>query len=360
MLNTNLNFMTVWQQISQATDWACPEDWQKVKSIDLHTEGEPLRVILSGFPPLRGGTILSYRAYVAEHWDHLRRALMWEPRGHADMYGCILTPPVTEAADFGTFFLHNEGYSTMCGHAIIALATLVVKMGWVDTSTPAVNVKIDTPAGLVEASVLQQAGKIKKVSFINVPSFVYALDQSVEVPALGTVKYDLAFGGAYYAYTDATAIGLSLAAENNAEIIRIGKAIKRAVMAQSNINHPDPAAAALGFLYGTIFIGPAEDKTKHSRNVCVFAEGEVDRSPTGTGVSGRLALHHARDQVKAHEEITIESILGTAFSCQVVGETTFFGRAAIIPQVSGTAFITGRHEFLLDPADPLREGFLLR
>ncbi|MEL7531468.1 MAG: proline racemase family protein [Bacteroidota bacterium] len=352
--------MSIWQKISQAENWSCPDNWQKVQTIDLHTEGEPLRVILSGFPALTGGTILSYRAYVAEHWDHLRKALMWEPRGHADMYGCILSPPVSETADFGTFFLHNEGYSTMCGHAIIALATLVVKMGWVALSSPSVNVKIDTPAGLVEANVLQQAGKIKKVSFVNVASYVYALDQSVEIAGLGTVKYDLAFGGAYYAYVDATALGLSLAADNNAEIIRLGKAIKQAVMASTHIQHPDPDAQALGFLYGTIFIGPAENEANHSRNVCVFAEGEVDRSPTGTGVSGRLALHHARNQIQIQEEISIESILGTSFSCQVIRETHYFGRPAIIPQVAGTAYITGRHEFLLDPEDPLGEGFLLR
>lgn len=352
--------MSVWQQLSQALDWQSPENWQKIQTIDLHTEGEPLRVILSGFPPLEGGDILSYRAYVAEHWDYLRRALMWEPRGHADMYGCIITPPVSATADFGTFFLHNEGYSTMCGHAIIALATLVVKMAWVDIGAPSVNVKIDTPAGLVEASVLQQAGKIEKVSFVNVPSFVYALELEVEVAEIGKIRYDIAFGGAYYAYVDASAIGLSLRAENNAEIIRLGKAIKKAVMANEIIHHPDQSAAALGFLYGTIFIGPAEDAPHHSRNVCVFAEGEVDRSPTGTGVSGRLALHHARKEVQLNEEITIESILGTTFNAKVLAETTYLGYPAIIPEVSGTAFITGRHEFLLDPEDPLREGFLLR
>lgn len=356
----NLIYMSVWQKFSQATDWSVPETWQTIRTIDLHTEGEPLRIILSGFPPLKGNDILSYRAYVAQHWDYLRKVLMWEPRGHADMYGCIITPPVSEGADFGTFFLHNEGYSTMCGHAIIALATLVVKMGWVDLSTPLVNVRIDTPAGLIEASVRQQAGKIEKVSFVNVPSYVYASDLVVEVPDLGTVRYDLAFGGAYYAYVQAEPLGLSLSAANNAEIIRHGKAIKKAVMASQSIDHPDPNAIALGFLYGVIFIGPAHTEGRHSRNVCVFAEGEVDRSPTGTGVSGRLALHHARQEIGLQETIEIESILGTTFQGTILSEINYFGFPAIVPEVSGTAYITGRHEFLLDPADTLANGFLLR
>ncbi|MFK7923822.1 MAG: proline racemase family protein [Bacteroidia bacterium] len=352
--------MSVWQKLSEATDWSVPETWLKIRTIDLHTEGEPLRVILSGFPPLKGTDILSHRAYVARHWDSLRKALMWEPRGHADMYGCIITPPVSEGADFGAFFLHNEGYSTMCGHAIIALATLVVKMAWVDLSSPLVNLRIDTPAGLIEASVRQQAGKIEKVSFVNVPSYAYALDLEVEVPDLGTVRYDLAFGGAYYAYVQAESLGLSLAAENNEEIIRLGKAIKKAVMASKSIDHPDPDAVVLGFLYGTIFIGPAHAEGRHSRNVCVFAEGEVDRSPTGTGVSGRLALHHARKEISLNETIEIESILGTTFQGTALSETNYFGYPAIVPEVSGTAFITGRHEFLLDPTDTLANGFLLR
>lgn len=352
--------MSVWQAILASQSFAIPGDWRSIRTIDLHTEGEPLRVILGGFPELQGKTILDYRAFVRDHWDELRRALMWEPRGHADMYGCLLTPPISPEGDFGTFFLHNEGYSTMCGHAIIALATLVVKMGWVAVDHPEIKLNIDTPAGLVRTSVRRRAGKIEKVSFLNVPSFVYASDCEVEVPGLGTVPYDLAFGGAYYAYVPAEAIGLSLQANNSGEIIRLGKAIKAAVMAKHPIIHPEVEREEIGFLYGTIFVGEAENPAHHSRNVCVFAEGEVDRSPTGTGVSGRVALHVARGELSIGEEITIESILGTTFDVKIMEGSHFGGYPAVIPEVSGRAFITGQHEFLLDPEDPLRDGFLLR
>ncbi|MEL6649300.1 MAG: proline racemase family protein [Bacteroidota bacterium] len=354
------NSADVWQRIIASPSFIAPSHCRAIRSIDLHTEGEPLRVIVGGFPELEGNSILDYRAFVRDHWDELRRALMWEPRGHADMYGCLLTPPVSPEADFGTFFLHNEGYSTMCGHAIIALATLAVKMDWVDADQAVINLNIDTPAGLVWTSVRRKAGKIEKVSFVNVDSYVYAKDCQVVVPGLGTVPYDLAFGGAYYAYVPAEAIGLSLEASNVSEIIRLGKAIKRAVIKSHPIEHPEPERAEIGFLYGTIFVGPAENPAHHSRNVCVFAEGEVDRSPTGTGVSGRVALHAARGELTIGEEITIESILGTTFDVKIKKESRFAGIPAVIPEVSGRAFITGQHEFLLDPEDPLRNGFLLR
>lgn len=339
-------------------DWQIPKNWRRIRTIDLHTGGEPLRVILDGFPELNGKTILDYRNYVRENWDILRTALMWEPRGHADMYGCLLTPPVSPEADFGTFFLHNEGYSTMCGHAIIALATWVVQTRQIQVIEPETCVKIDTPAGLITAYTQVENGQVQGVRFHNVPSFVAALDQGVEVPDLGMVRYDLAFGGAFYAYVQAESLGLDLGPDNVNAIIQAGMDIKRAVMASSEqIVHP--FEEDLSFLYGTIFISPAKGNADN-RNVCIFAEGEVDRSPTGTGVSGRMALHYARNEIAIGERMTIESIIGSSFQGSIVDETTFGPFAAIIPEVSGTAFITGQHEFLIDPNDPLRDGFILR
>ena len=338
--------------------WKSPEDWLKITTIDAHTEGEPFRVITGGFPDLLGETILARRRYAKTHLDHLRRALMWEPRGHADMYGCIVTPPVSPEADIGVLFMHNEGYSTMCGHGIIGIATVALETGMLPMTEPETIIKIDTPAGLVTAHARVSEGRVKSVYFHNVPSFVLALDETVEVPGLGKVRYDLAFGGGFYAYVQAEDVGLTCTPEDFRALIEKGMAIKRAVMATRPITHP--FEEDLGFLYGTIFIGPPLDEEAHSRNVCIFADGQVDRCPTGTGISGRLAIHNARGEVSLNQPIVVESIIGSRFTGSIVETTTFGPYSAIIPQVEGTAHITGRHEFLIDPTDPLRNGFILR
>jgi proline racemase len=338
--------------------WAGPEGWTRVLTVDAHTAGEPLRVIVDGFPRLIGSTILARRRDAQAHHEGLRTALMWEPRGHADMYGCIVVPPVSPGADFGVLFTHNEGYSTMCGHGIIAVATVALELGIVPDRGGEAVVGIDTPAGFVEARGHRTGSRVSSVSFVNVPSFVASVDQEVDVPGLGRVRYDVAFGGAFYAFVDAPSLGLELVPGAVDRIIEVGRAIKTAVVARGQPLHPEEPD--LGFLYGTIFVGPAADPSAHSRNVCVFADGEVDRSPTGTGVSARLALHHARGELPAGREIRIESILGTTFTGRVVGTTSVGPHPAVIPEVSGSAHITGRNEFWVDPEDPLREGFIFR
>ena len=340
--------------------WQAPDHWQKIQTIDLHTEGEPLRVIISGFPQIQGQTILEYRQYVLAHWDQVRTALMWEPRGHADMYGCLLTPPVSREAQFGVLFMHNEGYSTMCGHAIIALATLAVELKWVEVQEPLTPVTIDTPAGQVRAFARVEAGKVNGAFFQNVPSFVVGLDFEADVAGMGTITYDLAFGGAFYAYVQAEPLGLGLSKKDFQRLIKTGMAIKRAVIEQNyQIRHP--FEEDLGFLYGTIFVGPPVEKSRaDSRNVCIFAEGEVDRSPTGTGVSGRMAIHHARGEIIPGQEMVIESIIGSSFTGSIKELTRFGPYEAVIPQVEGTAYITGMHEFYINPDDPLHGGFILR
>ena len=339
-------------------DWRPPEDWLRITSIDAHTAGEPFRVITSGFPELRGNTILARRRYAKEHLDHLRTALMWEPRGHADMYGCIVTPPVTPEADIGILFMHNEGYSTMCGHGIIGIAKVALETGLLPMIEPETIIKIDAPAGLITAHARVERGQVTQVRFHNVPSFVLALDQSVEVPGLGPVRYDLAFGGAFYAFVQAEETSVSCTPQDFRQLIKKGLAIKRAVMADRPIPHP--FEEDLSFLYGTIFIGPPLGAGAHSRNVCIFADGEVDRCPTGTGVSARLAIHHARGEIGPGESMVVESIIGSRFTGRIVEATTFGPYPAVIPEVAGTAHITGRHEFLIDPDDPLRDGFILR
>jgi trans-L-3-hydroxyproline dehydratase len=338
-------------------NWMPPKHWLKITSIDAHTEGEPFRVITGGYPELPGDSILARRRYALENLDHLRTALMWEPRGHADMYGCIVIPPVTPEADFGVLFMHNEGYSTMCGHGIIGITTVALEAGLVPMTSPETQVKIDTPAGLVTAHARVSEGRVQSVYFHNVPSFVLTMNETVDVPGLGKVSYDIAFGGAFYAFVQAEEVGVRCSPEDFRALIEKGMAIKRAIMASRPIPHP--FEEDLSFLYGTIFIGPPQAEGAHSRNVCIFAEGELDRSPTGTGVSARLAIHHVRSEIDLNESIIIESIIGSRFSGRVVQTTTYGPHHAIIPEVEGTAHITGRHEFLIDPNDPLRNGFLL-
>jgi proline racemase len=347
-----------------------PEEWIRVLTIDAHTGGEPLRVVTEGWPELPGDTILAKREHAREHHERLRRALMWEPRGHADMYGCIPTEPVTPDGDVGVLFLHNEGYSTMCGHGIIGLVKVGLECGMFDPSDLDSDesghplIRIDTPAGRVTARAHLAPGatpdappRVARVSFHNVPSFVLEPDLHVGVPGLGPVRCDIAFGGAFYAYVDATDLDLVLEPSGVTRLIDAGRRIKRSVMEQHRIAHPsgDPA---LGFLYGVIFVAPAEGV--HSRHVCVFADGEVDRSPTGTGVSGRAAILHRAGELAMGESITIDSIIATRFDVKVVALTGVGEVPAIVPEVTGDAFITGRHEFLIDPADPLQEGFFLR
>jgi trans-L-3-hydroxyproline dehydratase len=333
-------------------DWRPPEHWTRITTIDMHTGGEPLRVIIDGLPPIEGNTVLEKRRYFRQHYDHLRRGLMWEPRGHADMYGAVITPSTD--ADFDVFFLHNEGYSTMCGHAIIALTKLVVETNLVSKNAMTFNV----PAGRIHAWASVSNGRVVETSFRNVPSFLYLRDQQVDVDEIGRVRFDIAYGGAFYAFVGAKEIGVELVPENLDRLIDYGRRIKKAVMSQFSITHP--LEPDLSFLYGTIFTGPAHNTAHHSRNVCIFADGEVDRSSTGSGVSARAALHFTKGELKLNERVTIESILGSTMRVKAAEVTKFGPYDAVIPEVSGTASIIGRNEFYFDPEDPFRDGFILR
>ncbi len=341
-----------------AIDWKPPPNWLVVRTIDAHVAGEPLRVITEGLSPIPGRTIIEKRRYAREHLDEVRTALMWEPRGHADMYGCILTEPVSPDSHFGVLFVHNEGFSTMCGHGIIGLVTVAFETGLARVKGEPAVLKIDTPAGQVTASAEISGGRVKSVSFLNVPSFVYAIDKKVNVTGIGRVPYDVASGGAFYALCRAEDLGVRLVPEEFRRLIEAGMLVKRAVMEELPIKHP--FEDDLGFLYGTIIVGKPEDPRHHSRNVCIFADGEVDRSPTGTGLSARAALHYARGELRVGDSFVTESILGTCFECRIVETTRFGPYEAVVPEITGSAYITGRNELLIDPDDPLRRGFLLR
>ena len=342
--------------LERAAAWRPPATWRRVTTVESHAAGEPLRVITGGLEPIPGDTILAKRRYARERLDGLRRALIFEPRGHADMYAAIPTDPVTPDGDAGVLFLHNEGWSTMCGHGVIALVTVALETGMLAPRDDAV--RLDTPAGRVVARARRAGARVASVAFENVPSYVVSLDDEIEVPVLGRVRYDLAFGGAFYAFVDATSVGLAMTPERFRDLIAAGMAIKRGVMASREIRHP--RERDLSFLYGTIFTGASLSEGAHSRNVCVFAEGEVDRSPTGTGVSARVAIEHARGRLRPGDPFVVESIIGTRFTGRVARALTWEGLAAVVPEVEGSAHITGRGELLIAPDDPLPEGFILR
>lgn len=357
--------MSVFDRIKSKTKVEVSSDFLKIETIDMHTGGEPLRVVVDGMPELEGDSVLDYRRYLRDNHDGLRKALMYEPRGHADMYGCYLTPPNAvhkseEAGNFGIVFMHNEGYSTMCGHAIIAISKLAVQMNWIDVVEGENVLKIDAPCGRIKSFVDVSSGKVKGVRFHGVPSFVVGLDYKIEVAGLGAVTYDLAYGGAFYAYVDMAKndFDFDLSKKSYQQLISAGMDIKRAVMYENkSIIHP--FEEDLSFLYGTIFLETDFSKLE-SKNVCIFAEGEVDRCPTGSGVSGRMAIHRARKEVDFNQFLKVESIVGSTFMGSLVEHLVYGPHQAVVPQVEGTAYITGQHTFIVDPEDPLKEGFLFR
>lgn len=346
------------EKLAALRNWQAPSDWVKIQVLDAHTGGKPLRIITGGFPDLQGKSVLERRQYMRQHYDHLRTALLWEPRGHADQYGAVVMPPCSPTADFSVLFIHNEGYSTMCGHAIIALTKVMLETGAFEMKYPETTLTIEVPSGTILSSAHCNEGKVTKVTFRNVPSFAPLLNQEIHVPEIGKIRFDLSFGGAFYAYVNAEDCGVKMIPEEYRNLIEKGMAIKKAVQNAVPVTHP--FEEDLSFLYGTIFMGASPTPGIDSRNVCIFADGEVDRSPTGSGVGGRMALHYAKGEIARGEKMSIESLLGTVFYGKVLEETTFGPYPAVIPEVEGTAHFCGKSEFAIDPDDALQKGFFLR
>jgi proline racemase len=337
-----------------------------IKTIDAHAAGEPLRLIVDGFPSPHGKTMLAKREWVRTHADHLRRALMLEPRGHADMYGAILTEPVMPGSHAGVLFMHNEGYSTMCGHGIIAVTTMALERGLLMPGRDGTAIVYDSPAGTIRARARMGAGgaggagtsgvRVESVAFLNVPSFVLHGGLAVWL-ASRTIRADVAFGGAFYAIVDSEAVGLPIDAAHLPELRRAGMDIKDAIEAALTIVHP--LDAGLTGIYGTIFTGPPSDETADLRNVTIFADAEVDRSPCGTGTAAVMAVVDAMGLLGSERPFVHESLIGTRFKGRVASRTQVGELSAIVPEIEGSAWITGEHTFLIDDEDPLREGFRL-
>lgn len=330
---------------------------QLFTTIDAHTGGEPLRIITGGIPPLQGETVLEKRRYFRKHLDHIRRLLMYEPRGHHGMYGCVITPPVSPDAAFGVLFMHNEGFSTMCGHGIIAVVTAAIETGMLQVTDDTQRIVIDSPAGRIFARANAEGAQVKSVSFENVPSFVYAQDVPVEWEGR-TFHVDIAFGGAFYAVVQAADLGVQVEIEQLSALQQWGGRIKEQIEARMKVVHPlEPELAGI---YGVIISDEPKKQGSHLRNVTIFADKQVDRSPCGTGTAARLATLFARGQLSLGEKFVHEGIVGSQFIGTVTQTVQVGEYAAVVPAIEGKAFITGLHQFVVDPTDPLADGFLLR
>lgn len=329
-----------------------------VRTVEYHTGGEPVRLIVDGHPIPAGRTILERRRDAHERLDGFRRALMAEPRGHADMYGALLVPPSSAGAALGVLFLHNEGFSTMCGHATIAIGRHAVEAGLVAVEEPVTRFVLDCPCGPVEVEVAVADGAVGDVRFRSVPAFAAALDVDVDVPGFGPLRLDLGYGGAFYALVPAATLGLDVARSPVRELTEAATAVTRAVAADVALAHED---ADLAFLYGTILTdAPESDPSEVSVNACVFADRQVDRSPTGSGVTARLAVQHARGLAPVGTSRVFESLTGSRFTGTVVAESLVAGIPRIVVEVAGRAHRTGTATFEFDADDPLVGGFLLR
>jgi proline racemase len=333
-------------------------DMPVIETVDYHTGGEPFRIITGGVERLHGRTILDKRRHAAERHDHIRRLLVFEPRGHADMYGCFVTDPEDPQGDIGVVFFHNAGYSTACGHGTIALVTWALEHGVLPRTGPDVEVVVDAPSGRLHTVAHVEGTKVTSVRFRNVPSFIESTGLQVSTPR-GTVSADVSFGGAFYASVDVREVGLSVTPGDLDELISLGRHIKKEIEASQEVVHP--LEHELRDVYGVIFFEPdTGGGDLCQRNVTIFADGEVDRSPCGSGTSARLALLDATGELPRGATLLHRSIVETEFTAQVVGEERVGDKDAVITEVEGSAFYTGRHEFTLDPNDHIGTGFLLR
>ena len=325
-------------------------------AVDSHTEGMPTRVITGGVAQLPGDTMLERKLRFEEERDDLRLLLMQEPRGHGAMSGAILQPPTRPDADWGVLYIEVSGCLPMCGHGTIGVATVLVETGMVEVTEPETVIKLDTPAGLVEARVAVEDGRATAVSLLNVPSFLHDQGAVVQVPGLGPVTYDMAFGGNFYALVDAASVGIRPVPEEAQELIDNGLSIMAAINASNEPVHPEDER--IRGCHHVVFHEPGADGADAKAATSIHP-GWLDRSPCGTGTSARIAQLHALGELKVGEEFVNESVIGTRFSGRVVEETTVAGRPAIVPEITGRAWITGIGQYLLDPTDPFPAGFRL-
>ncbi len=325
-----------------------------INVVDSHTAGEPTRVVTGGLPPIPGETMADRMAYLEKEMDHFRTSLMQEPRGHRDMFGAILTDPLSPGADIGVIFMNAGGYLSMCGHGSIGAVTVAIETGLLTVSGNEAEIVLDTPSGLVRAGAKVENGRVTEVSIINVPSFLYKEKVVVEITGFGRLQFDIAFGGNFFAIIPAKDLGLKVEGKNTSGLVRAGMKIKEEINEQVSVSHPEkPHINAIDLV---------EIYEKHSRlhatNAVIFGQGALDRSPCGTGTSAKLATLYARGDIEIGEEYLHESVFGTEMRARVLEETKVGDIRAIVPEVKARAYITGFSQLVVDPEDPLKDGFL--
>lgn len=326
-----------------------------ILAIDTHTAGEPTRIVLSGIPPIPGATMAAKKHFMRQHLDHFRTLLMHEPRGHSDMFGAVLTPPTTPGSHYGLLFMDNAGYLDMCGHGTMSVTTALIETGMIPSTAPETVVVFDTPAGVVEAHARVEGQHVHEVSVTNVPSFLYARDVPLDLPTVGTVSVDVAFGGNFFALVQAKALGVALHPDQRAQLIALGMLVKHAINAKLPVQHPTvPHITTVELI--EIYDQPVPS-CPMVRNVVIYGHGHLDRSPCGTGTSAAMAARYARGTLPIGVTFTSESILGTRFTGRLVREVQIGECVAVQPVVTGEAYITGLQQFVVDARDPVKYGF---
>ena len=333
---------------------------QMFSVIDSHTAGEPARIIVKGLPEITGKSMAEKKQYLQDNLDNLRTSLMHEPRGHNDMFGAYILPSIQPEAHFGVVFMDGGGYLNMCGHNIIAAATVAIEVGMIkDAGTATQDVVIDTPAGLVTSTAyFDEDREIHEVSFANVESFLYKENVKLNVDEIGEITFDISFGGSFFVIINAKELGLKVIPENASKLSALGMKIMHTVNEKIAVQHP-----TLTHIKSVDLVEIYDDPTHpdaNYKNVVVFGEGQLDRSPCGTGTSAKMAVLHARGELKLGEQFIYESILGTLFKGVIIEETEVAGFRAIIPEVAGSAYITGYNNIIIDPKDPVKDGFMLK
>ena len=329
-----------------------------IQAIDSHTAGEATRIVVGGIPNIKGNTMPEKKQYLEDHLDHIRTAIMLEPRGHNDMFGSVMTQPCDPDADFGIIFMDGGGYLNMCGHGSIGAMTVAVETGVVPMEEPVTKVVMEAPAGIIKGDVKVENGKVQSVSIFNVPAFLYKKDQEVELPGVGKVKFDISFGGSFFAIVHASQLGLKIEPKNAAKLTDLAMELRDIINRDIEIQHPTLENIKTVDVV-EIWDEPTNEKATY-KNVVIFGQGQVDRSPCGTGTSAKLATLHARGELKEGEKFVYESILGTLFEGEIVVTTKVGEFDAVLPKITGSAYMTGFNNFLIDEDDPVKYGFILK
>ena len=331
---------------------------KSIHAVDSHTAGEATRVVVGGVPKIPGKSMPEKKQWLEDNLDYLRTAIMLEPRGHKDMFGSILTQPTVDEADYGIIFMDGGGYLNMCGHGTIGAMTVAVETGMVPVTELVTKVVQEAPAGLIHGQVFVEDGKAKKVSFTNVPAFLYKRDQEVELPGYGKIRFDISFGGSFFAIVKAEQVGLEIVPENAAKLQDLGIQLRDIINKEIPVQHPE-----LPHIHSVDLVewwSKTETKGATLKNCVVFGQGQVDRSPCGTGTSAKMATLFAKGELKMGEKFFYESILGTIFEGEIVGKAKVGEYDAVIPQITGSAYITGFNHFVIDETDPVKYGFILK